>query len=146
MRISYLSSDVCSSDLLDMDAVRKFGPRERRSPGDHIAKAAVARHLPLDRQRGGRHPAVRCHRLGRESRPDDETVARRIARCDAEAERKIAEQPALGAPHRRRRESGEGGASDKAAAVEHGGAPAGRIGGPAIAELPPISMTALPRA
>src|SRR3546814_11078430 len=61
------------------------------------------------------------------SRPDDEAVARRIARRDAEAERKLAEDTALGAQDRGGGKAGEGGPGKEMAAVEHGWAPRGRI-------------------
>src|SRR3546814_5473520 len=91
-----------------MDTVREFGARERCALGDDVAKAAVARNLPIDREIRERHPAVALHRFGGEARPDDETVARRIARRDAEAERKLAEYAALGAQDRGGGKAGEG--------------------------------------
>ena len=61
--------------------------------------------------------------LGREPRPDDEAVARRVARRDAEAERKFAKDAALGAQDGGRGKTGEGGPGEEVAAVEHGWAP-----------------------
>src|SRR3546814_4700759 len=50
---------------LDMDAVAQFGMREFGALGHDVAKAPVARDLPVDRHRRQRHAAVRRHRLGR---------------------------------------------------------------------------------
>ena len=91
-----------------MDTVREFGARKFGPLGDDVAKAAVARDLPVDREIRQRHPAMAFHRFGGEARPDDEPVARRIARGDAEAEREFAENPALGAQDRGGGEAGKG--------------------------------------
>src|SRR3546814_18397833 len=113
-----------------MDAVRELGAREVGALGDDVAKTAVARDLPVDREIRQRHPAVTLHRFGGEARPDDEAVARRIARRDAEAERKLAEDTALGAQDRGGGKAGEGGPGKEMAAVEPGWAPRGRITAP----------------
>src|SRR3546814_2217865 len=85
---------------LDMDAVRELGAREVGALGDDVAKTAVARDLPVDREIRQRHPAVTLHRFGGEARPDDEAVARRSASRAAGDERKLAEDTALGAQDR----------------------------------------------
>src|SRR3546814_17866622 len=113
-----------------MDAVRELGARERCALGNDVAKAAVARNLPVDREVRQRHPAMAFHRFGGQPRPDDEAVARRIARRDAKAERKLAENPALGAQDRGGGKAGEGGTGKEMAAVEHGWAPRGRSTAP----------------
>src|SRR3546814_6229474 len=113
-----------------MDAVVELGAREVGALGDDVAKTAVARDLPVDREILQRHPAVTLHRFGGEARPDDEAVARRIARRDAEAERKLAEDTARGAQDRGGGKAGEGGPGKEMAAVEHGWAPRGRITAP----------------
>src|SRR3546814_13005871 len=118
-----------------MDAVVELGAREVGALGDDVAKTAVARDLPVDREIRQRHPAVTLHRFGGEARPDDEAVARRIARRDAEAERKLAEDTALGAQDRGGGKAGEGGPGKEMAAVEHGWAPRGRITAPGSAAI-----------
>src|SRR3546814_14451292 len=92
---------------LDMDAVAQFGMREFGALGHDVTKAPIARDLPVDGHRRERHAAVRRHRFGGEAGPDDEAVARRVPRRDAEAERAVAEQPALGAQAPGPRQAGE---------------------------------------
>src|SRR5690606_16476328 len=80
------------------------------------------------------------HRFGREARPDDEAVACRIARRDAQAEREFAEDAALGAQDRRGGKAGERGPGEEVAAVEHGWAPWGESP-PLITQSHVSSMT-----
>jgi len=63
-----------------------LGPGHRRAFAHGTRHLLVARHLPFDGDRLGRHAAA-LERIGGEARPDDEAVRHRIAGRDAERER-----------------------------------------------------------
>ncbi len=71
---------------LDMHAVRGLGSGDHLALRDDRGETVIARHLPVDRHRRHRHPAMRFERIGGEPGPDDETVGRGIARGDPQRE------------------------------------------------------------
>ena len=84
---------ACGLEMLDLD-VHRVRPRGRRGGDaalDHLAHAIVGRHLPLDRDRLGRHAARRRGRRRGQAGPEDHAVRRRIAGGHAERERRPGE-------------------------------------------------------
>ena len=72
---------------LDMHRMAKLRPGERGALLHDGGELGVRRHFPRHLHRGRRHAVADLERLGRQPRPDDEAVGRRIARGDAERER-----------------------------------------------------------
>ena len=104
---------------LDMDAVAELGPGQLFALADDRREPSVRGDLPFDRHRGHRHAAVQVERIGRQPRPDDESVGGGLAGGDAEAER-ISAPDRLCAHDGRRGEGGGSGTGDEGAAGNHG--------------------------
>jgi hypothetical protein len=80
---------------LDVDRVPVVRPGQRGAPADAAVQRLVVRDLPAhgDRARGQR---LLAERVEGQARPQDDAVARRLARGDADGERIAAEAPAAG--------------------------------------------------
>ncbi len=101
---------------LDMHRMGEFGVgRFLPLSGDGL-ESVILRHLPVDRDGGERHAALRLERTGCEPRPDHEAVGQRVTGRHAERERIVREAQRLRAD---RRGQDEGSGQE---AAQHGAA------------------------
>src|SRR5215208_469636 len=70
----------------DVDGMGDLRPSGRLALGHDVLEALVARDDPVHWHDAHAHAAVRLERLGSEAGPDDETIRRRIARGNTQAE------------------------------------------------------------
>jgi hypothetical protein len=108
---------------LDVDRVPVVGPRERPPAGHAAVQRLVVGDLPAhgNRTRGQR---LLAERVEGKARPQDDAVARRLARRDADGERIAAQAPAVG----QRGRGGDGAAEGKRRGAGSAGAQKGAAG------------------